>query len=302
MNHLFKVSIFILFTLENCISALYSVAIYKERSSSGLTIKKIFVPPFNYKYLEGGNDKKETLVFVHGFAAEKDHWTRLGKFFTDKYRVIALDLPGHGENDRIQEENYSVTNQVKNLHKFLEAIGVKKFHLIGNSMGGGIAGIYSTEYPDSVLSLSLITAAGINSPIKSDLSVEVAKGKNPLILNSVEDFDKLMSFTFVKPPYIPYPIKSYFAERSLQRAEFNRKMLTDIRTEEFPLEKKLSSIKTRTLVIWGDSDRILHVSSTEVIQKKVKNSKVVIIKDCGHAPMLEKPEETAKILNEFIEN
>ncbi len=109
-----------------------------------------------------------------------------------------------------------------------------------------------------------------------------------------------MKFVFVKPPYIPGPLKSYFTEKAIRNRPFNEKIFSDVRTEFGLLEKKASKIQVKTLILWGDQDRIIHPSAGVVYQKLIPNSKLVVLKDCGHLPMLEKPEETAQAMIEFL--
>ena len=95
-------------------------------------------------------------------------------------------------------------------------------------------------------------------------------------------------------------LKKYFAERAVENKSFNEKIFSDIRSEKNPVEASLSKIKSPTLIIWGDTDRVIHVSSTEVFQKNIKNSKVIILKDCGHSPQIERPEEVASHILQFV--
>jgi abhydrolase domain-containing protein 6 len=191
-------------------------------------------------------------------------------------------------------------SQVKRLHAFAQKLGLKKYHIAGNSMGGQIAGIYATEYPEEVLSLGLFDAAGVNSRNPSKLSEKLAQGKNPLIVSNEEEFDYLMKFSFVNPPYIPGFFKTDIMRKSAANKKYNEKVFSEIRSDGNLLETRLSKIKAKTLILWGDTDNIIDVSSTEAFQRGIKDNKVVILKDCGHAPMLELPEETAKHYLEFI--
>ena len=109
----------------------------------------------------------------------------------------------------------------------------------------------------------------------------------------------LLDFTFVKPPVIPDPLKSHFAEMAVQSKDFNKKVSIEA-TPGNQLETIMREIRAKTLILWGDTDRVLSVSSARVLQKGIENSKVIIMKDCGHLPMIERPEETAEYYLEFI--
>ena len=267
------------------------------RGLAGLSEKSIRVGKYTIVYLEGG--RGESVLLLHGFGADKDNWNLFSQYVTKKYHVIAPDLPGFGESSKIWSDQYDIAAQVKRVHEFVKEIGLKKFHLAGNSMGGLIAGVYAATYPDEILTLGLLDPAGVIDREPSQLSLELEKGNNPLIVESVSDYDKLLDFTFVKPPSLPDPLKSHFAEMAVQSKDFNKKVFIEA-TPGNQLETIMREIRAKTLILWGDTDRVLSVSSARVLQKGIENSKVIIMKDCGHMPMIERPEETARYYLEFI--
>jgi pimeloyl-ACP methyl ester carboxylesterase len=282
-----------------CASTIVNTFIKYERYRSNLTKKSIQVENHLFTYLEGGTGT-ETILLIHGFSGEKEHWTRFSKYLTNKYRVIVPDIPPFGESTKIETENYGITNQVNRLHLFAEKLSLKKYHIVGNSMGGHIAGAYAIEYPDEILSLGLFDAAGVKSPRPSKLSVELASGRNPLIVNSKEEFDSLMKFTFVDPPYIPGIVKSEIANKAIKNRDFYDKVFSEITKKDYSIENKLSKIKAKTLILWGDTDNIIDVSAVEVFEKGISNHQTIIMEKCGHGPMVERPEEAAKHYIDFI--
>jgi len=128
----------------------------------------------------------------------------------------------------------------------------------------------------------------------------VEKGFNPLLVNDVKDYDRLIKFIFVKPPYVPGALKKEFAEKAVQHRAFNDKIFSDLRERSSSMEKSLSRIAAPSLIIWGDTDRVLHVSSVEIFDRGIKNSRTYILEKCGHLPMIERPEETAGVFLKFI--
>jgi abhydrolase domain-containing protein 6 len=278
-------------------SFLFVLAMRIERGSAALSEKSIQVEDHKIVYLEGG--KGETVLLLHGFGGDKDNWTRFSRYLTKRYRVIALDLPGFGESSRVWTDTYGIATQVMRVHQYAEEMGLKKIHIAGNSMGGLIAGIYTATYPDEVLSLALLDPIGVIDREPSQLSKEVEKGNNPLIVESVSDYNKLLGFLFVKPPYIPGPVKSYLTEMAIQSRDFNKKVFIEASPGN-QLEAIAGKIRVKTLILWGDTDRFVPSSSAAVLQKMIKNSKAILMKDCGHVPMLERPKETAQYYLDFI--
>jgi pimeloyl-ACP methyl ester carboxylesterase len=272
-----------------------------ERKASGLQEKSLRVEDHEIAYLEGG--KGEPILMVHGFAANKDNWTRFAKFVTPGYHVVALDLPGFGDSTCLDNASYSIADQAKRLNQFADAVGFKKFHIVGNSMGGHISGRYAVTFPERVLTLGLFDASGVRSPVPSEMAQRLAKGEpNPLVAGSVEEFDRLIKFVFFTPPEIPSFVKKLLVEEAMKHKASNERIFKQMSGEIGALEPDLPKIKARTLVLWGDRDRVLDVSSVQVLEKGLPNSTTVIMKDCGHLPMIERPQEAAERYLAFVKS
>ena len=286
---------------------LFNLAVKAGRHSAGLAKKEIQVDDHKIVYLEGG--KGQTILLLHGFAANKDNWIRFAKYLTNDYHVVIPDIPGFGESSQIQNENYAAENQVKRIDRFMEALKVEKFHLVGNSMGGMLAALYGAKYPQKVLTLALLAPGGVGSPNPSEVTILIKNGKNPLLTGSTEDYDKLLKLCFVKPPLIPSQFKKVLAADAVAHRDFNKKIFDDtygnltkeeLSARENFLKPYLPQIQAPVLVIWGDSDKILDVGGVSVLEKNLKNYQTVIMKDTGHVPMLEKPQETASYYVSYL--
>ncbi len=296
----FTISILFAVLSGSCATWVLARAISFERGRADLEVRSAQVGRFRFVYTDGGTG--ETILMLHGFAGDKDHWTRMAAGLTDRYRAIAPDLPGHGENDRLTDEKYTIPLQAERVHEFARQLKLGKFHLVGSSMGGAIAAYYASAYPEDLLSLALIDTAGVQSPEKSEMAIALEKGFNPLLVENEADFDRFLKFTTVKPPYIPGSIKAYFAQRAVQNRPFNEQVFRDIKGEAGSVEKRLPLIKAPTLIVWGDTDRVIHPSAAQVFARGIRGSRVVILKDCGHGPMVERPEETAAVYNAFLKD
>lgn len=269
-----------------------------ERGLAGVEQKSVRVGAFDWPYLEGGEG--ETIVMVHGFGGDKDNWTRFAREMAKGYRVIVPDLPGFGENLRLPEKGYGMTAQVQRLHAFVQQMGLREFHIVGNSMGGHISALYAHAYPEQVQTLALFNNAGIVTAKNSEVFDEIEAGRNPLLVDSVEDFDRLLGLMFHEMPYIPGPLKQYFAERAFRYRDFTAKIFEDYRGDFTDLEPLLAEIETRSLVLWGDVDRVLDVSALPIMDRGLPNSTAVIMEQCGHIPMIERPAETADHYRVFL--
>ncbi len=269
-----------------------------ERQAAGLELGVTQVGDFDIHYLSGGDGP--TIVMLHGFGGEKTAWVPMATRLTQGYRVIAIDLPGFGESSRLVDERYDVSTQIDRVEAVAVALGLENFHIVGNSMGGWIAAGYSHRYPQRVLSLAVLDAGGVDQPNPSDFYVAFNDGDNQLLVNSAEDFDRVINNTFVNPPTIPGPIKAYLSQESMSRAAFNKRVGEQLLEFPFPLEPLLPDITQPALVLWGDTDLIIDVSAADVFESLLPNASKVILTNTGHVPMMEKPAETTTVYLDFL--
>lgn len=252
------------------------------RRSAGLERHVVDVGRHRIVYLDGGSGPP--VVLLHGFGASKDLWNAVAADLTPTYRVVAPDLPGFGESSFHETERYDADNQAARLRAFLDQIGVRDHHLGGNSMGGVIAVVYAARYPETTRSLLIGAAPGVRSPEKSDLERRLAAGENPLLVSDEDDLDVLLELAFAQPPSIPGPLKRAMLATAIQRHDAYARIFHDF-TEagDDALAPLLPRIGTRTLVVWGAKDRIVHPSSVDVVTAAVDDSESVVFEECGHA-------------------
>lgn len=272
-----------------------------ERNRAGLELKSAVVDGETWHYLEGGSAEAPVLLLLHGFGGDKDNWTRFSRTLVEEYRVIAPDLPGFGDSVRHADWDYSLPMQRDRLEAFVAALELSPLHIGGNSMGGHLAALYTHAHPEQVLSLGLLNNGGIDSPQPSEMFLAVGRGENPLVLSSPDDFDRLLSFASHKPPFLPWPAKGVLGKQTFEHAAFNRYIFEALRDERYvPLEPLLGDIEQPVLIIWGEYDRVLDVSSIDVMEPLLPQAKVIVMQDTGHLPMLERPADTAAHYLEFL--
>ena len=270
-----------------------------ERKAAGLEPKRVRVGDHEIAYLDGGHG--ETILMLHGFGANKDNWTRFAKFISPAYRVIALDLPGFGESTCLDDATYGIADQAKRVALFADAVSLKKFHIVGNSMGGNIAARFAVMFPERVLTLGLFDSGGVRSPVPSEMAKRLSKGEpNPLVAGTVEEYDRLIKFVFSTPPDIPRFVKKPLVKEAQRHQASNQRIFKQISSENVALEPDLPKITARTLVLWGDQDRVIDVSCVQILKEGLPNCTAVIMRNCGHLPMIERPQEAAEHYLAFL--
>ncbi|KAJ7375047.1 Alpha beta hydrolase [Desmophyllum pertusum] len=254
---------------------------------ASFTIKYVSVGDFRFSYIERGKRQgaENVILMVHGFTGDKGVWCLMGNALPKTFHLVAVDLPGHGYTTRKHHDDHSIPAQAAKLHQFVMAIGLdkRKFHLVGLSMGGFVAGIFAARYSSLLSSLVLMCPAGIKAPKLSDFFCQIANGgKNYLLPENPEDFNLML-------------------KKQHSRA-FYEKVLTEIShpDQRFLLHDVLEDIDVPTLALWGDNDEILDVSAVDIIREKVKDCEIQILDSCGHAITLERPWRSAKLILQFI--
>lgn len=248
----------------------------------------------------GPADATEAVVMIHGYSADKTVWMRFAPHFTDRYRVLVLDLPGHGETPFDPALRYDTMSQAQRVLKAMDALGIARAHLVGNSMGGFIAAQLALHHPDRVQSATLMDAAGVIAPQPSDMDQRLARGEgNPFEVSSRKAFDDFYAMTMAQPPWVPGITLDWIAADYAARRESLARIFKDFHHVDL-LDARLGEITVPVLVMWGDRDRLVHRSAADVWVRGIPGAQLVTYPDLGHMPMVEAPARSAADIRKFI--
>ncbi|MDT8409594.1 MAG: alpha/beta hydrolase [Wenzhouxiangellaceae bacterium] len=250
--------------------------------------------------LEGG--RGETLVLLHGFNADADHFNRVARYLSGHFRILAPDLPGFGQTRTDGSVDYRIEAQADSVVDWMTHAGIQHCYLGGSSMGAYIACAIAKKYPQRIRALWLLAPGGVESVELSPLFQEIAEERhNPLIVRHYEDFRRLIDYCFVHPPWIPTPLAKYLAARSAARASEHQRAFDAIRFDSTPTEQLAAGMDVPTLIVWGRSDQILNPAGAEVLAQRLKNAETLMLPDTGHLPMLENPQIVAEAWVSYTE-
>lgn len=268
------------------------LAVAGERSKAGLSRHEADAAGFHIVYLDGGQG--EPLLLLHGFGADKDNFTRVAKYLTTRYRVIAPDLPGFGESSKPADGSYTIAEQVERVHAFVQALGLKSVHIGGSSMGGEISALYAAKYPGETGSLWLLAPAGVATAPKSELVERLEKGgSNPLIAKNANEFAAVFQFVMSDPPFVPRRILDVMGQTAVANHELNARIFDQIRNAP-GIEEQVKGLAVPTRIVWGDHDRALNVGGAKILEGLMPKSSALILPGVGHLPMLERPREVGE--------
>ncbi len=282
---------------------LYDTGVAVARWRAGLVAKEVTIDGQTVAYLERparGGDPSETVVLLHGFAGSKDLWLLFTARLHPRYRVLALDLPGHGDSTRNHREPYSPSTLTMALIRAVDRLAPGPVHLAGASLGGLVTTLYAIECPGRVATLGLFAPLGVYPPVASELQRRLVEGDNPLLVESTADFDRLIDFIFVEAPFMPWPVRPVLARRYVLRASINRAIWNGLEATFLDVRDRLPAIRAPVFIQWGSADRVLHVSSIDVYAAMLARLEVHVIDNSGHVPMVEHTAQSADAYQRFL--
>ena len=249
-------------------------------------------------FFEGGDDSRETVVLIHGFADSKNGHLMVAKKLLGKYRVLIPDLPGFGENTRHHQEKYSISFMAEKVIELLHEKMLGKVHILGNSLGGAVAMEVACKAPELVQSLVLVGSAGFYSADIRTVQNDILEGNYVFQINSDHEFKELVGRVYAKPPRIPSFLFSYLSREFQAQGKWYRKLLDDLAGESSvnDIHGKLSQnsyndrakeFPMNTLLLWGQKDKIIPQEMGEFAKSIIPNSTLKILFHAGHAPQHE---------------
>lgn len=252
-------------------------------------------------YLDLGPSAGEPVVLVHGFGANKENWLTLALLLRQRgYRLLIPDVPGFGQSSFLPKARYTYSAQARRLADWYAGLGLDPAHWVGSSMGGAICAVLAAEHPQRVASLTLMNAAGTAGARRSPLDHGLLSGQNFLIPETYSEVVQLFRLTTHRNQALWAGLVAPLLTRDMRhRAPVKRRLFHEMLNPEVPLVELLPRIRARTLVLWGDQDRIIDSCCADIFQRHIPRAQTKILRDIGHLPMLEAPRLTARVLGRF---
>ena len=257
-------------------------------------------------YRNQGSRSGPPLVLLHGSNSSLHTWEPWVAQIGDAFHLISVDLPGHGLTGPVPGDDYSQEAMAKFVDDFTTAIGVQRFALAGNSMGGGVAARYALRHPERLTHLILVDASGMPTRMPRDPGLGLTLARTPVIQylvlyvtprNLFED--GLMAAFYNDALVTPEMIDRLW---KLNRREGNR--AAALKRYQTPddgyIQDNASQIKTPTLILWGAEDTFTPRDIGDAYSAAITGSKMIVYNKAGHVPMEEIPEQTARAVRDFL--
>ena len=265
-------------------------------------------------YREYGLKESEPILLVHGLGAQLVHWPpHLISFLVDHgYRVITFDNRDSGLSSRFKDKpsfglgylryffrlpiktEYSLNDMAKDGVNLLNHLQIKRSHILGTSMGGMISQILCSKYPDRVKSFTLIAStASVPGPLNGasrevrDMMIERSKLENPTMEEVYQREIKWVGLIGMKDRVVDTPefrestINNYKRVEDIKDGFGYARQLYAILSSKNRI-RKVRSIKADTLIIHGKEDPVIDVKNSLLMQKLIRNSKLIVIPNMRH--------------------
>lgn len=247
----------------------------------------------------------EHVLFLHGTSGHLEAFIRNLPAHAEKYRCHAIDMMGHGYTES-PAQPYRIRDYVEHVLAYLDAVGVERAHVVGESLGGWVAGRLAADHPDRVGKITLVAPGGTvaNPPvmerIKTSTRAAVKVDDIALTRRRLEllmfDPAKDVSDELVEVRHAIYHQPSFVAgiDRLLALQEMeNRK--PDLLTEE-----QMAAIKAPTLIVWGNENPFGAIPEAERMHRLIPGSRLEIFERCGHWPQHEHAERFNRLHLGFL--
>jgi pimeloyl-ACP methyl ester carboxylesterase len=271
-------------------------------------------PPSQFVTLPGGTRAHlrdrglrdaPALLLLHGSNDSLFTWEPWANRLSDTFRIITVDLPGHGLTGAVPSGEYSEEAMVTFVGEMVDALRLTTFAIGGNSMGGRIAARFTEEHPDRVTDLILVDAGGLG--VRGDSAVEFA-------------------FGFLAKPVLAGPLLEiaprWLVIAGIHHAVSRTDVITELRINAFwdfnhmegsrdatirrfssrpsHVKDHLSEIHAPTLILWGEEDRFVAVDAAHQYQAAIAGSKLIVYPHVGHLPQEEVADESAAAVRAFL--
>ncbi len=271
-------------------------------------------------YRDEGNASGYPLVLVHGSNASLHTWEPWVSLLGDDYRIISLDLPGHGLTGGVPDGDYSSAAQVNTVKAVVDELNIDAFALGGNSMGGGVTWRYAIAYPAEVEAMILVDASGPSAWWLEQESAQAEEGEvkeAPLVFKLlgqpwfrviaryIDPYELVVQgvkSSYNNSPVVDQTLIDRYYELSLREGTRDATLSRFGGPRNSNETVDLSVLDQPTLVMWGKEDSLIPVDTVDKFLAVLPNAQSVLYENVGHMPMEEIPEPSAADVRAFLKS
>lgn len=244
------------------------------------------------------------LLLLHGSNASLHTWDGWVQELQSNYRLIRLDLPGHGLTGPHPENRYHWAEAARFVDRFVQKLGVDRFVIVGNSMGGGIAWNYALAFPRKVEKLVLLDARGIppQEPLPFAFRAYSVPGLNTLLTAFTPRWivAKSVREVYGDPSKVSEALIDRYFDLGLREGNRSATAYRMSHLDAYEALPRLAELKLPTLILWGEKDTWILPKYGHEFARRIPGAKLILYPGLGHVPMEEAPQETARDVRAFL--
>jgi pimeloyl-ACP methyl ester carboxylesterase len=259
-------------------------------------------------YRDEGRSDGPVIVLVHGFSDSTATWDSWIPTLGQRYRVISLDLPGHGLTRAPRDWPAGTASFAALLDRVVTRLGVQRFAVVGNSMGGSVAWNYALAHPERLTALVLVDAAGWPEPRRRQggaLAFQMLRTPAGRWLLSHVDLRPVIADGLRKAFHDPSKVTDRMIDRfsDLSHAPDHPAIILGMQDRPWIVAtpETMARIHTPTLVLHGDDDKLIPVEAGRKFATTIPGARLIIYPDVGHTPQMEIPARSVADLQAFLE-
>lgn len=250
--------------------------------------------------------KGQPLIMLHGFGASSYSFSKIIPELSKYFTIYAFDLKGFGDSPKPDDHRYSVYDQALLVDQYLKKHHLDKVILLGHSYGGGVALSLALMDPKRFAKLVLIDSASYDQQLPKLirwLQIPVLGKLGFYLIPATVEVKESYKYAFYDNRKIPEDIVKEYA-RNLYKPNARKVYLQTVENlipEDIEkISRRYKTIQIPTLIVWGANDIVIRKEKAYRLHRDIPHSQLKIIPRCGHIPHEEKPQETLKLLEDFL--
>lgn len=271
--------------------------------------------PFCVTYVDAGGVSTRALVagegedaiFLHGTSGHLEAFSRNIRAYVEAgYRCHAIDMLGHGYTGK-PDRPYEIPDYVDHVLAYLDAQGIDRVHLVGESLGGWVAAFIASDTPERVRTLQLIAAGGTKA--NPEVMDRIRRSTTEAVMTDDRELTRQRLHLLMADPErdvseelvdVRYGI---YHSPEFQANVANLLSLQDMERRQRNLlrEDRLGKIEVPTLIVWGRDNPFGEVPEAEMMHRAIPGARLELFDDCGHWPQHEQPEAYNRVALEFLQ-
>jgi pimeloyl-ACP methyl ester carboxylesterase len=260
-------------------------------------------------YRDEGNPDGPPLVLIHGSTASLHTWELWAADLGDQFRIVSMDLQGHGLTGPVPDNDYSIDAMVRLVDEVVTRLGIYRFSLAGSSMGGTTAWTYAIQHPDRLDALILVGSSGypddddneedegplVFKVLSSPVGRVLVRHLSPRMLA-----EEGLKTSFVDDSLVDETMVDRYTTLAVREGSRDATAIRFSTQRSYELALRIPEITAPTLILQGDGDLLVSVPHAEKFHADIAGSKLIIYEDVGHMPMEENPEQSAADVRAFL--